>query len=378
MELFIQDPNYPKSYSLHEALIKESKDAIEAGGVYAFVSSDGVRLFLENESLESLLLNGKMTLLIGIDEITNYKTLIKLKELENKYNGNLRVLAFLNDIRSSLFHPKLCWFKKNNGGSLIIGSGNLTIKGLRKNREIFSIISLDNDKISNIINQWNEWIEHNKNLLKPIDDEEVIERAKLNKFTAISRVKKEGKDKNKDKSLSETLLEEIEKENIEVDDIEAWEYEETDKVLICEIPKNGNRLKQVNFDKKSFYDFFGADKSDKSKIVIFKALYKNGKIGETEERPSVAVASQNYRFELSALSGIMYPSEGKPIGIFVRVMTRMILYSIVMPKEEEYIKLKKFLYENSEIKREDRMKRLNTKMDLLKKECPKLSICKFE
>lgn len=374
MKLCIQDPNYTESYSLHEALITESKDATEAGGVYAFVSSDGVKLFLENSSLEQLLSNGKMTLIIGIDQITNCKTITKLKELEEKYTDNLKVLAFLNDTKDSLFHPKLCWFKKQNGGSLIIGSGNLTTKGLRKNREIFSIISLNDNEIKNIIDQWKNWMEVNRNLLKPIDNEEVMNRAKLNKFKFSSTAK--GKKKNRDIEDNGYIENNGDIENNE--DIEAWKYEKTDEVLIYEIPKNGNRLKQVNFNKDSFFGFFGVDKNDNSKIVVFKSIDINGNLGEIEERQSVTVASHNFRFELSALSGIEYPDNNyKPIGVFVRVAIRMILYSVLMPGDDEYENLKKFLYEESDIKREDRMKRLNTTMDKLEEKCNNLSICKL-
>lgn len=381
MELCIQDPKYPNSYSLHEALLRESTSAVQGGAVYAFVSAGGVKLFLESEKLQKLLNSGKFQLVVGIDEITNINTLSKLEELQKRYS-NLEVLAFLNNASNSLFHPKFCWFKYNDGGSLITGSGNLTEKGLRKNREIFNVQKVNSKELSVFLQQWNDWLDYNKELLKPINDEEVIRKAESNKIVFSSESKgntnKTGNDSN-DETLQKSNPETFDNKGneIDADDFEAWKYQETDEVLICELPKNGDRFKQANFDKNSFFNFFGADNNDKSKIILFRSLDEDGFLGELEERPAVSVVSQNYRFELEALSGIKYPKEGKPIGVFVKIMTRMILYTIVMPNNKEFIYLKQFLYKNSSIQIKGRMKRFNTNIKELRKNCGGLSICKF-
>jgi len=44
------------------------------------------------------------------------------------------------------------------------------------------------------------------------------------------------------------------------------------------------------------------------------------------------VRSQNYRFELEAAAGLPYPTSGRPIGIFIRLSTRMFIYKIFMPE----------------------------------------------
>lgn len=92
MELCIQDPKYPNSYSLHEALLRESTNAVQGGAVYAFVSAGGVKLFLESEKLQKLLSIGKFQLVIGIDEITNLNTLLKLdKKRFNRPEINIMI-----------------------------------------------------------------------------------------------------------------------------------------------------------------------------------------------------------------------------------------------------------------------------------------------
>ncbi|AUN14317.1 phospholipase D family protein [Paraclostridium sordellii] len=387
MNLCIQDPKYPESYSLHEALLGASEGAINGGAVYAFVSAGGVKLLLANEKFKNILKNGSFELIVGIDEITNTKTLEKLGEIQEKYNGNLKVRAFLNNTKSSLFHPKFCWFEKESGGVLVTGSGNLTEKGLRKNREIFNVIEVDSENLKEIQEQWENWLNYNSELLKPIDDEYVKAKAEYNKIRFVNdRIKESIKNKKISEELyiDENKIEiddidlSIDIENIFEEDIEAWDCEDDDVVLICEIPKNGDRLKQANFDKDSFLNFFGVGQAGiYGKIVIFRNILENGTICETEERPAVAVLSQNYRFELDALSGLTYPNDGnKPIGIFIRISTRMFIYMITMPTNSYYNEVKEFLYKNTSISRSDRMKRYNTNVKTLKVNCENIPIWK--
>ena len=374
MNLCIQRiSKYPDSYLLHEALLEACKGAINGGAVYAFVSSGGVKLLLENEIFKNLLSNGSFELIVGIDEITNTKTLERLGEIQNEYGGNLKVSAFLNNTKSSLFHPKFCWFENESGGVLVTGSGNLTEKGLRKNREIFNVIEVNKENLKKVQEQWESWLNYNKELLRPIDDEEVKIKAESNRVRFIKQKIKESIVKQKiETGLNsegidlEIDIEDIDLEidiqnvdlgidieNMDEEDIEAWNYEDDDSVLVCQINKNGDRMKQANFDKDSFFYFFGAGESDAyRKIAVFRNILENGTICEVEERPAVAVKSQNYRFELDALSGLNYPTDGnRPIGIFIKISTRMFIYMVTMPDDVYYKEVKEFLYHNTPIRR---------------------------
>jgi hypothetical protein len=66
-------------------------------------------------------------------------------------------------------------------------------------------------------------------------------------------------------------------------------------------------------------------------------------MGSQEVRPSVAVRSQNYRFELEAAAGLPYPANGRPIGIFVRIATRTFRYRLLMPDDRLYGQVDNFL-----------------------------------
>ncbi len=106
-------------------------------------------------------------------------------------------------------------------------------------------------------------------------------------------------------------------------------------MLVAEIPKAGNRWAQANFDLANYEGFFGAKVGSQRRISLHH-VDASGALGEVESRPSVEVASQNYRFELAAARGRDYPSEGSPIGVFLRLGTGEFLYALLLPGEAGY------------------------------------------
>ncbi len=368
MNFYFQDPTIPYSYSLHEALLQACLGAQRGGGAYAFVSQDGIKLLLEDEAFRSFIDNGAFKLVVGIDEITNENALKKLRNLRDMYTG-LEIIAFLHKVKGSLFHPKFTWFKNNQGGVLIVGSGNLTARGLRRNWESFSIVQVDKSKIKEIEDDWNGWIAHSQHCLKDIDDKSVLERARDN---FRNRYKK----RPKVKLETEILKAKTKWREGEVpEDVEAWDFTDTDVVLVAEIPRSGNRWKQANFDKDTFTDFFGATPGDNSQRVLLRNVKRNGAFSDIEIRPSVSVISQNYRFELEAAAGLDYPTAGRPIAVFIRVSTRMFLYVICMPNDSFYGPVRQFLDQQWE-GRTDRMERIRTTVQELRLNCPNLPFWK--
>jgi HKD family nuclease len=119
-------------------------------GAYAFVSKSGADLLFGDIEFEKLFDRGEYQLIVGIDQITNTATINRLVEYEEKY-PSLNINAFLHSTNNSLFHPKISYFSMENGaGSLVIGSGNLTAGGLRKNREAFAVVDLSVQELINI------------------------------------------------------------------------------------------------------------------------------------------------------------------------------------------------------------------------------------
>ncbi|NOT83541.1 MAG: hypothetical protein HOP02_01915 [Methylococcaceae bacterium] len=351
--LHIQDPNYSNSYSLHEALIKSCSSANGGKGAYAFVSRTGAELFLADVEFEKMLERGIYNLIVGIDEITNTSTIERLSDFQDIYQS-LEIRAFLHNSNNSLFHPKLSYFTKSDGGGdLVIGSGNLTAGGLRKNREAFAIINLSQDELLKIEAYWNEWLVQSDSYLKPLNDVDVLERVGANSARARAR---------QDYPISPTQQiyadEAIGSDDQGTDESQEWSFQESNLVLLAEIPRSGDRWNQANFDINTFENFFGATAGDNSQRILLRSIISNRVLGNIEVRPSVSVVSQNYRFELEAAAGLEYPQIGRPIGVFVRLSTRMFIYKLFMPEmDEKYLDIADWMNANW-TGRTDRMKRI--------------------
>lgn len=329
--LKIQDLNFSSSYTLHEAILSSAENAIYGAGAFAFVSKSALRLTIEDSIFSNLLQNGQFEFVAGVDQITNETTLNYLSELMDQHS-TLKVCVFDHDDRNVLFHPKFCWFKKLDGsGVLIVGSGNFTIGGLRRNREAFGIIELNNSQLLSVEEQWNQWIEESLSYLKLPSDNNVIEKARRNRIQSQLR---RGRERGLETVETVETVEAVAPEVTSIDTDEEndeWTFSITNQVLIAEIPRSGSRWKQANFDIDTFQNFFGAIPGDNSQRILFRSVDSAHVLGEVEVRQSVSVISQNYRFELDAASDLAYPVTGRPIGFFVKLSPRMFLYYLSMP-----------------------------------------------
>jgi HKD family nuclease len=366
MLLQIQDPQNKSSFTLHEALIKACANAKSGGGAFAFVTGDGAKLYLEDKSFSTFLKDGYFNLVIGIDEITNLRALDMLGTL-SKTKSNLLVQAFSHNLTQSIFHPKFCWFKNKNGGVLVIGSGNLTVSGLRKNWEAFSVIDLSERDIQEVEKTWLEWKENCKEFIKPLSDDGVRQKAKQNIIKRRTKILSEVEE--------EEVIIEISPEDEHPDDFNVWKVQDTDKVLIREIPKGSTRWNQANFDKDSFENFFGSESWNNSYRILLKQVRDDNNLIEVENRQAVSVKSHNWRFELGAAAGIEYPEKSRPIGIFIKVGLRMFLYTLVMPTSAYYSEVDKYL-ESKWSGNKRNMRTISLEVAELKIKCPNLPFWK--
>ncbi|WP_194190678.1 phospholipase D-like domain-containing protein [Clostridium chrysemydis] len=402
MRFCIQDPTFSSAYSLHEALLEACNGVRYGVGVFAFVTNGGVNLFLGDPIFEDLIIKnkGRFKLIVGIDEITNTKTLNKLDEMILKYGSSLEVSVFMHNRGGTTFHPKFTWFRKETGGVSIVGSNNLTEKGLRRNIEAFTYEELDEEQVDYIENYFNSWLEHNKQYLFDIYDEKVIEKAKENesRFIRSEKANATTNDTNENEEeldgygeFEENSNNEIIKENkeeiitvinaipevdtIDDDDFEAWDFSENNEVLVAQIPKSGSRWSQANFDKNTFQTFFGAHAGQNGvHRIVLRSVNLDGKLGAMETRPSVSVASQNYRFELDAALGLSYPLLHRPIAVFIKVAVRTYLYVLAMPSTPFYNEIDNYI-ENMKGKN---MVRYITNVNDIKSKCPSLPLWKIK
>lgn len=351
--LHIQDPNYSNSYSLHEALINVCSNASKGSGAYAFVSKSGADLLFGDIEFEKLLSRGEYHLVVGIDQITNSSAISKLSEYEDKY-PSLTINAYLHDTNNSLFHPKISYFSNQNsqGGNLLIGSGNLTAGGLRKNREAFALVALSAQELINIEAYWQDWLNQSNSCLKQLSDPAVLAKALAN--TKRAKAWRE----ISIPEISSIDTDEVLDEDETTEESHEWNYQENSLVLFAEIPRSGNRWNQANFDVNTFETFFGATAGDNSQRILLRNIESERILNDIEVRPSVSVRSQNYRFELEAAAGLPYPTTGRPIGIFIRLSTRMFIYKLFMPDiDDKYDEISDWMNSNWS-GRPDRMKRI--------------------
>lgn len=295
---------------LLEHLLLESIGALRGGGIFAWANANGVKSLLEDEAFDEFLVAGNFRLFVGTDSITDPPAIKKLIEISTK-RPRLDVRAFMSPT-SSLFHPKIAWFEHENHLSLIVGSGNLTMGGLRSNWEAFVLLKLSGEDRANAMAAIEKFLTSVTEHLLPVTDPRVLEQANTNV--------------GNERSLRSTPREVPSK----VDAASA-----VDEVLIAEIPKSGDRWAQANFDLENYEQFFGAKAGTQRRITLHH-VDGGGSIGDVESRPSVEVASQNYRFELAAARGRAYPTGGAPIGVFLRLGTGEFLYSLLFPGDIGY------------------------------------------
>lgn len=328
MRLSIQDPNWPNSEYLLESIVAAAKDANSGGGAFAFATSGGVKLLLEDHTFQEFLARGKFDLVVGVDAVTNVSALERIRASMGKYE-NLNARVFLSENSGGIFHPKFCWFRSKTQSEFLVGSGNLTVAGLRGNRECFSISRLSKGKSYQAHATWKSWLADNERYLLALDHADVIKRAKQNRRGEFQRPKSE-----------DSVVEDNNGKII------VGVPKVGDAVLIAEIPRSGNRWNQANFDLNTFTEFFGATPGRTQRIILTNVT-DTGEIRPEEIRPSIAVTSRNYRFELEAANGLNYPNEGRPIGVFVRVATRAFRYRLIMPGSKSHRSALEFLKKNT-------------------------------
>ena len=333
----IQSPNTagPK---LIDAINGAAEGNAAGGAAFAFVSAMGVKLLAAAPAFAACLETGTFELIVGMDAITDTNAIGELTALTERYSG-LSVWCFLHTT-AACFHPKTVWFDDASTGTLITGSGNLTIGGLRQNWEAFDIRGLQKAELTALKSEWAAWKAVNANNLLPLDDARVTERASANKVKRSKIVNALKPSINVDEDLGvEELIEEAEAQA------------DLTSVLVAEVPRSGGRWNQVNFNLATYQNFFGVTLGTERHVTFYN-VNADGSLGASEDRQAVSVASKNYRFEVGAASGLDYPSEGNPILVFEKVSENVFKYVLLMPESEAHSSMQQFIDANYVRKRE--------------------------
>lgn len=316
VDLWLQDAGSDSGYLL-EALVAASQDARGGGGIFAWTNSAGLIALFESRDFARLLRRFGYDLIVGIDSITNEKAIEALQEATERYR-KLKVRVFVHDQRP-IFHPKLSWFVFDGGVKLVVGSGNLTMGGLKSNWEAFTVITLAPPKSDQILDQIAAWTSQWSDCLRTLDDPEVQSLAARN--TGTERTFRRQRGRRRERAPRATA--------------------ESTLLLVAEIPKSSDRASQANFTLDNYEHFFGAQLGSTRQILLYH-VKSDGGLDPVESRPSVQRRSRNYSFELNALKGLP-PDAGRAIGVFLRLETGLFLYVILVPSSAGYDEVSSYL-----------------------------------
>jgi hypothetical protein len=314
-ELRFQDAGSDET-NLLELLLDASEHAESGGGIFAWTNASGINALFASKSFEELLNRGRFDLVVGIDSITNEAAVKALIASVDRW-PNLFVRVFMHE-KAGMFHPKMAWFKTAAGLTLIVGSGNFTMGGLRSNWEAYAVVEMAGSAVSGTLSKIDAWLVAWEENLIPIGDSSVIERAKKNV--------------GNERSLKRGTRVSVPKPSV---------LDEGQQLLIAEIPKVQNRPSQANFTLEIFERFFGIKRGTKHVVLLYH-VRADGALDTVESRQSVESQSQNYRLELQALKGLP-KYEGYAVGVFLRLETGLFLYLVLLQGSPEYQTVSLFL-----------------------------------
>jgi len=322
-------------------------------------------------------------IILGVDQKGTSK-----EALEEVFSWGVDSKIYHTDT-STIFHPKVYLFENRDIFTLIVGSNNLTTRGLVQNIECSLLIkdTRDGNSVhSAFYKYWKGILDGTEENLYPIT-KELIDKLFADKVISTEEVRAKRYDNGNDEkeepedrkvTFKKVYIQKfpggfIPKRLAKVKKVKTTTNTQTgqstssceeetlsvgEEVLIAEIG-GGPRWKQVNFPIKIFEDFFGAERGNNQYTIELLNIAKDGMLGEVEMRQAVTVASNNFRFEIHCTeTNQAYPAGGdRPIGIFVKLDNSEFLYQVLMPGDEPYLRIKDYLYRESISGRKGELKR---------------------
>lgn len=330
-EFHLQDPTSPDTVYLFEAIIAAAHEASAWTGMFAFASRAGVDSLIVDPETQKFLKRSTMSLLVGIDAVTNRGTLERLKELEEQHE-RLSVQVFWNKT-GGLFHPKVARFEYPNGSrSMIVGSGNLTPGGLRQNFEAFSVIRAAAGEVLDI-SSWDRFLRDHAEDIRAID-EEALERAARNLIRGGGGPGGRRPRRDVEPELGARPA------PVRAGEAPASDLElpvgGTDRFLVAQVPEAGGRWHQLHLNKAVVEQFFRVLPNTTQRAYLIEC-YQDGTFGEQEVRPCVySTTNKNHKIEIGSHRGAAYPEQGLPIVVFRELQARSFAYMLLMPGERGY------------------------------------------
>lgn len=337
----VQDPSDPDTLYLYEALVGQVKTSSLRSwrGIFAFATGNAVHsLFVEDPDVNRFVRTGKVSLVVGIDAVTNVSALEQLAELNRQYTG-FHAKVFVNP-GTGLFHPKISHFSHDGGGAtLIVGSGNLTPGGLKNNIEAFSVVVAYETELASL-SAWDEFLLRHSSDIRDID-EEALSVARANQAAWSSR-----RQKAKEAEPDEVDGPE-ESENIE-DDPEPLEES---RILVARVPRGAGRWQQIHYNERVVSQFFRIAPGTEHRVFL-RQIHTDGTTGPIEPRPLVySETNRNMKIEAAAGRNKEYPDEGRPIIVLRETGARSFDYILLMPEDAGHKQMMDFTEQRESVGR---------------------------
>ena len=252
----------------------------------------------------------------------------------------------------SFYHPKIYHLCRTDGSqAAYIGSANLTASGVNA-RHVEAGLLLDSregdslDVLNEIAASVDVWFDGSRSgieIVERLDDLNALEEAGVLASAPPERTSSPGggqggQNRNQRPRLQPLI--QLPSISVSPEDLPGavMTPEEVvgtiEAVLVAEISGPG-RWQQATFLLSICRSFFQAEPGTNQRVSLYHVT-ADGSLGP-EESPEVRTKrSQNYSIELGAVSGVPYPTSGKPIGIFLRTGYRNSRYLILMPDHSDY------------------------------------------
>jgi len=329
--IVFQDPTQESPVRLLDVLLRHAGTAVEGGAAFAWASRSGIRKLIHDPHFEQFLERGRFHLIVGLDTTTDARALEALRAAEDQFPG-LKLQMFVTPPEHGIFHPKLTWFRNKSGGIVVVGSGNLTERGLTESWEAFSELQIGEAEMVEVYRTWECWIEQQQPYLLPASSPAVAELAGANIL-----------DWSEERAKTSARLQRA----------------RNPRVLLCEIGKGRISKKglQVDVGKNAFTQFFQVTSNRES--VIFGLVESPDSVLSYTAKP-IEKGSDNLCFEMQVPR---YVYGARPIAIFLELRSGVFLYAIVRNGEAEYEELQAYLHENLPGKKESEMKRWSARVN---------------
>lgn len=153
------------------------------------------------------------------------------------------------------------------------------------------------------------------------EDEDVLERAERNRIDGPHR---------RDAALRLNAQTRAEAER-HIDS--AAPVGRTDRLLIAQVPRAGDRWHQIHFNAEVIQQFFRVQPNSSQRVYLVECG-QDGAFGEQEVRPCIySEANKNHTIEVASHRGVPYPEHGSPIAVYRELQVRSFAYMLLMPGE---------------------------------------------